>query len=118
MSTAHKGNHALNVVICFLLVNFWLLFASIGFAQDSSVDPSPMGTVLSGPVMIVWKSKDAISTENERILLVTEKTTILNEKGIIIGLDELPVPCEASLEYRFGREGHPVCLNIVVEASK
>ena len=102
----------LKCVICVLV--FLFSFEVNGFAQNPVVTPAPMGTIQSGPVTIVRKTKNTVTVQNERIFLVTSDTIIMNTEEIVLGLSQIPIPCEAHIEYLFGKKKDPVCLRIIV----
>lgn len=106
----------LKSVICVLV--FLFFFDVNGFAQNPVVTPAPMGTKQSGTVTIVRKNNNTISVQNERIFLVTKETIIMDTEGIVMELGQIPIPCEANIEYRFGDKKYPICLKIVVGQHK
>jgi hypothetical protein len=119
MSLYGKDYIALQYVKCFICALVFLFsFDAIGFAQNPVVTPAPMGTIQSGPVTIVRKSKNTITIQNERIFLVTKDTVIMNTEEIVLGLSQIPIPCEANIEYLFGKKKDPICLKIVVGQHK
>jgi hypothetical protein len=97
---------------------FFLFFNVNGFAQNPVVSPEPMGTRQLGPVTIVRKTMNTITVQSERIFLVTKDTIIMDEAETVLGLNQIPIPCEASIEYMFGEKRDPVCLKIIIEQHK
>lgn len=107
------------VLSCFMSIK--------GFAQGPDVNFEPTAIMQSGPVTIIWKNKVSICIEKERYFLVTKETTIVDKtlapkvdagvasKDVEISLDKLPVPCEATIDYRLGKGRYPECVRIVVE---
>ena len=94
------------------IVFLMLLFLSqpvIGFAQRS-----PMGIIRSGSMKIEGKTSEAIIAA-ERHFIVTESTTILDIDGKEIQLSNLPVPCEAEIEYSLRMDQDPVILKIIIK---
>jgi len=119
MSFYGKDCIALQYVKCFIYALVVLFsFDGIGFAQNPVVTPAPMGTIQSGPVMIVRKTSNTVTVQNERIFLVTNETVIMDTEENVLGLSQIPIPCEASIEYLFGKQKDPVCLRIVVGQHK
>ncbi len=94
------------------VVFLMLLFMSkpvIGFAQRS-----PMGLIRSGSMKIEGKTSGSIIAA-ERHFIVTESTTILDVDGKEIQLSDLPIPCEAKIEYRLIMDQDPVILKIIIK---
>ncbi len=94
------------------VVFLMLLFMSkpvIGFAQRS-----PMGLIRSGSMKIEGKTSGAIIAA-ERHFIVTETATILDVDGKEIQLSDLPIPCEAKIEYRLRMDQDPVILKIIIK---
>ena len=119
---------ALKCVICLVLAVVLSCFMSIkALAQDPDVNFEPTAIMQSGPVTIIWKNKVSICIEKERYFLVTKETTIVDKtvapkddgnidsKEVEISIDRLPVPCEATIDYRMGKGRYPECVKIVVE---
>ena len=88
-------------------------FSVSGYAQPQKIKPTPIRHIKTGPVTILGKRHNTISLKNEKILRVTEETTILNSYEEEIPLSKLPVPCVATIEYYKGKIGH-TCTNITL----
>jgi hypothetical protein len=42
----------------------------------------------------------------------------MDTEEIVLGFSQIPVPCEANIEYFFGEKKDPICLKIVVGQHK
>jgi hypothetical protein len=80
-----------------------------GFAKSP-----PKGLIRSGLVKTDGKANTALIVK-ERHFSVTESTTILDNKGKKIQLDNLPIPCKAKTRYRLRMDQDPEALKVVVK---
>jgi hypothetical protein len=93
----------------FLLVVAFFLFAwGPSFAQDPGKK-----TATSGPVTIEGKDEGGIVVAGQRYR-VEKLTVILDATGNAISLCDLPLPCEAKVEYRLTENHEPLCLRIEI----
>jgi len=74
--------------------------------------------VNSAPLTIVKKGADYITASIERNFRVTDQTLILDLRKKKIKLTDLPVPCEAVIEYRLVMDQDPICQKIEVKSLK
>ena len=98
------------IVLCFVLLIPFLLSGPVMVFAESP----PKGSVRSGSMTIEGKSNNAIVV-GERHFIVAESTTILDLSEKKIQLSDLPVPCEARIEYQLRMDQDPLCLRIIVE---
>ena len=74
----------------------------------------PKGMPGSASVKIETKAGDAVFV-GERKFVVTDLTSIEDSKGLKIELRDLPVPCQARLEYLLRMDADPVVSKIKIE---
>ncbi|MFB0521790.1 MAG: hypothetical protein ACETWD_10250 [Desulfatiglandales bacterium] len=98
---------------CIQPVVLWVALLLV-FSLSKPIIGSPEGLVRSGSVKIEGKTSDSIILA-ERHFIVTESTTILDVNGKKIQLTNLPVPCEAEIQYRLRMDQDPVTLKIVIK---
>lgn len=98
---------------CIQPVVLWVALLLV-FSLSKPIIGSPEGLVRSGSVKIEGKTSDSIILA-ERHFIVTEATTILDVNGKKIQLTNLPVPCEAEIQYRLRMDQDPVTLKIVIK---
>ncbi|HOP48576.1 MAG TPA: hypothetical protein PK874_13025 [Desulfobacteraceae bacterium] len=72
----------------------------------------------SAPMNIVGKGPSHIIVSAERHYRVTDQTLILDLRKKKIKLTDLPVPCEAVIEYRLVMDQDPICQKIEVRSTK
>ena len=110
MSKFHRGHCIQLIVLLAVFLMVFLLFNPvIGFAQSPQ-----MGLKRSGSVKIEGKTIDAIIVA-ERHFIITESTTIMDINGKEIQLNDLPIPCEAKIQYRLRMDQDPVTLKIIIK---
>lgn len=98
---------------CIQPVVLWVVFL-LFLSLSKPIIGSPQGLVRSGSAKIEGKTSDSIIAA-ERHFIVTESTTILDVNGKEIRLIDLPIPCEAEIEYRLRMDEDPVTLKIVIK---
>jgi len=81
----------------------------------NSLAGSPQkGLVRSGVMEIEGKTDHSIVV-SERTFSVIEATSVFDESGKRINLDDLAVPCTAKIEYQLRMDSSPLCLKIQVK---
>jgi len=105
--TLRKHRHILfGLGLCLIVCIFM-------YGHALSKDP-----VNSAPLTIVKKGADYITASIERNFRVTDQTLILDLRKKKIKLTDLPVPCEAVIEYRLVMDQDPICQKIEVKSLK
>jgi hypothetical protein len=92
------------LVLCMLLP-----FLLAGQAMSSAEE----GLLRTGYVRIEGKTNSSVLV-GERQFMITESTLILDRHGKEIPLIDLPIPCEANLQYRLTMNKDPVVLRLAV----
>jgi hypothetical protein len=91
-------------IVCFALLNIILFYnPSDAFEENTSQNARCLITCFSGKsqkVLITEKDCKLIIIKNGKRLCVAEDAVILDSNGNEIQLSELPVPCEAKIDYR------------------
>jgi len=100
---------------CFWSVWCWVILPAVLFSPTPSHTASTHETgdegIASKIVVINGKGDGGIVADGQRYR-VGESTVILDTEGNGISLCDLPLPCEADVEYRLTDEPEPFCLRI------
>ena len=92
----------------------FLISAVILSGLPANLAASPEAqNVLSKAVTIETKDGKAIMIAGQRHE-VTESTIILDLNGQGLSLCDLPVPCEAEVDYRLRKNQDPICVSIKI----
>jgi len=105
-----KDNAIYRIALSFM----FLAFIIVANPAVGSPRSAPKSLDRSGNVTISGKTADAVLI-SERHFLVTESTIILDVRGKKIQLSDLPVPCDAEIEYRLSMDQDPVTLKITIK---
>jgi hypothetical protein len=99
----------------------FIFLAGLAFATMAVLSPSGVcakahvkGMPRSASVKIEMKTGDAVFV-GERKFVVTDVTSIQDAKGLRMELRDLPVPCQARLEYLLRMDQDPVVSKIKIE---
>ena len=112
MNKSSKGVFVRPVVLCQVILVVFLVATSILMFSQS---PAFAGRLKSATMTIELKTDDAI-VSRERQFVVDESTVILDASGRGIELSDLPVPCQAEVEYELRMDQDPLCLKIAVKS--
>ena len=108
MKKPGKNNVGLITVACFALLTIILFYnPSDAFEEKKSPKEHCVVTCFSGKsqkVLITEKECKLIIIRNGKRLCVAEDAIIIDRNGNEIQLSELPVPCEAKIDYRRHRK--------------
>lgn len=104
MKKPGKNHIGLMTVVCFALLNIILFYKpSDAFEEKTSPKERCVVTCFTGKsqkVLITEKECKLIIIKNGKRLCVAEDAVILDRNGNEIKLSELPVPCEAKIDFR------------------
>ena len=104
MKKSGKKCISLMTVLCFALLNIILFYnPSDAFEEKTFLKERCVVTCFSGKrqkVMISEKGCKLIIIKNGKRLCVAEDAIIIDRNGNEIKLSELPVPCEAKIDFR------------------
>jgi len=99
-----KNYVGIMTVLCFVLLNIILFYnPSDAFEEKTSPKARCVVTCFTGKsqkVLITEKECKLIIIKNGKRLCVAEDAIILDRNGNEIQLSELPVPCEAKIDFR------------------
>jgi hypothetical protein len=94
----------IRTVLCFALLSIILFYnPSDAFEEDTSQNKRCLLTCFSGKsqkVLITEKECKLIIIKDGKRLCVAEDAIIIDRNGNEIQLSELPVPCEAKIDFR------------------
>jgi len=107
-----KKNNFHSIALTSLVAILLLLpLAAIPGPDLASAHSGPTGSAV---VRIDGKTANSIIV-SERHFRVTERTSILDPRGLRIPLDALPIPCEAELHYRLRMDEDPLLLKVLIQ---